>query len=320
MLSIIQDWPLSLGKLSRHLQPYTQEETGGERQGRSDPKPPRAGPFTNFSREQQEVSGQALADLGADTDTHGSPGYRQTETHTHTHTHVMPLPVPGCAGLGHDHEGLVPWQGHTRMPSHPSPRQGSRMVSFPPKRQKIPMKSIEMLLPFRMQRNSNAPPGMDGCWQMTWGWSVSHHGWRKQRGKQSVLYGAGPGAPGLGDPSSVLVGSREEILKFEFKCCFFCDRGEVRAREGRAPLPGSPQPSRKKPCLAQGRRMVQRTTGEIEEGVRLGPCQPLAQERGWTQPGEAVSLGTHSWMEHPAFHGGWIVQGHPLQDCPSSMG
>lgn len=142
----------------------------------------------------------------------------------------------------------------------------------------------------------------------------------KAEGKQSVLYGAGPRAPGLGDPSSVLVGSREEILKFEFKCCFFCDRGEVRAREGRPPLPGSPQPSHKKPCLAQGRRMVQRTTGEIEEGVRLGPCQPLAQERGWTKAGEAVSLGTHSWMEHPAFHGGWIVQGHPLQDCPSSMG
>lgn len=44
--------------------------------------------------------------------------------------------------------------------------------------------------------------------------------------KWSVLYGAGPGAPGLQDPSSVLVGSHTEILKFEFKCCFFCDKEE----------------------------------------------------------------------------------------------
>lgn len=36
--------------------------------------------------------------------------------------------------------------------------------------------------------------------------------------------------------------------------------------------------------------------------------------------GEAVSLQGHSWMEPPAFHGGRIVQDHPVQDCPVKRG
>lgn len=55
---------------------------------------PRAGPFTDFSREQREVSGRALADLGADTDAHGTPGYSQSNTHTHIPPATHPLPSP----------------------------------------------------------------------------------------------------------------------------------------------------------------------------------------------------------------------------------
>lgn len=147
----------------------------------------------------------------------------------------------------------------------------------------------------------------------------------KAEGKQSVLYGPGPGAPDLRDPSSVLVGSCGEILKFEFKRCCFCDRGELRACEARAPIPGSPWPSCEKPCPAQGRTeqgMAQQATGEMEKSssVRPGPCQPLEQERGRREPGEAECLGKHSWRELPDFHGDWTVQNYPLQDCPSSIG
>lgn len=111
---------------------------------------------------------------------------------------------------------------------------------------------------------------------MTWGWSTSHHGQTKQRGNGLCFTGQVL-AP---LPSEVAVqcwwDHVEKSLQFEFRRCFFCDRGEVRAREARALLPGSPWPPHKL-CLAQGRMeqgMAQGATGEMEESsrVRLGPC------------------------------------------------
>ena len=56
------------------------------------PGPPGAGPFTDSSREQREVSGQALADLGTDTNAHGTAGY--------SHTHPPTVPQPSKGGTG----------------------------------------------------------------------------------------------------------------------------------------------------------------------------------------------------------------------------
>lgn len=50
-------------EMKQALAAYTQEETGGERQGSLTPSSTRAGPFTDFRREQREVSCWALADL-----------------------------------------------------------------------------------------------------------------------------------------------------------------------------------------------------------------------------------------------------------------
>lgn len=105
----------------------------------------------------------------------------------------------------------------------------------------------------------------EGWWQRTRGWLWLQEG----EGKWSVLYGAGPGAPGLRDPSSAPVGSRTEIHKSESKSCFFCDKSEVRAGEERAPLPGSPQPSHKaRHGAGDGPRDQGREKSKLQHGTR----------------------------------------------------
>lgn len=105
---------------------------------------------------------------------------------------------------------------------------------------------------------------------------------QKGEGKWSVLYGAGPGAPGLRDPSSALVGSRREIHKSKSKCCFFCDKSEVRTREERAPLPGSPRPSHKAwHGAGDNPRDEGREKSKLQRGTRaLLTLKPGEEEEG----------------------------------------
>lgn len=116
----------------------------------------------------------------------------------------------------------------------------------------------------------------EGWGQMTRGWSMSYHGWTKQRG--NGLCFTGQVLAPLASEVAVQCwwDHTEKSLQIEFRHCFFCDREEVRAREVRALLLGSPWPPHKL-CLAQARMeqgMAQRAKGEMEKSshVRLGPC------------------------------------------------
>lgn len=85
-------------------------------------------------------------------------------------------------------------QGHTHTHHHSLHQdKAAGWVFYPPKGKNIPVKSLEILLPFRMSRNSHAPPRMvltrRGWWQMTWDWSMSHHGWTKQRENSPCFMG-----------------------------------------------------------------------------------------------------------------------------------
>lgn len=68
--------------IKQHLQPTHRNELVAKGKAGLTPSFPRAGPFTHLSREQREVLGQALADLGADTDAHGTTGYKHTNIHS----------------------------------------------------------------------------------------------------------------------------------------------------------------------------------------------------------------------------------------------
>lgn len=103
---------------------------------------------------------------------------------------------PGCAGLSHSHrEQGLSWQGpshtHTHKNTHvPFTLQQGKPAgwNFPKKRQPPP---------FPHQINRDTPVFHDaeespdsrqnawnkGWWQMSWGRSRYHHGWREQRGK-----------------------------------------------------------------------------------------------------------------------------------------
>lgn len=74
--------------IKQHLQPKPRNELAAKGKAGLTPSLPKAGPFTHLSREQREVLGQALADLGADTDAHATAGY----TYTHPRHPRHPLP------------------------------------------------------------------------------------------------------------------------------------------------------------------------------------------------------------------------------------
>lgn len=67
----------------------TWEETGGKRQGRSDPRSPRD-TFTHGSREQEGFRA-GTGELRADTDSHTTPGYSQTHSATDPPIDTQPL-------------------------------------------------------------------------------------------------------------------------------------------------------------------------------------------------------------------------------------
>lgn len=67
------------------LRACTQEGTGGKRQGRCDPRCPRA-PFSHGS---SEGSRAGTGDLRADRDSHTTPGYSQRLYQRHSHTQPL---------------------------------------------------------------------------------------------------------------------------------------------------------------------------------------------------------------------------------------
>lgn len=156
------------------------------------------------------------------------------------------------------------------------------------------------------RRFQQGPVAKDSGLAQEWLWL------QEGEGKWSVLYGAGPGAPGLRDPSSAPVGSRREIRKSESKSCFFCDKSEVRAgRRGHRSQGLLSHPT--KPGIGQG--TAQGSRGGRNQSSSMGPepGQPLNQGRRRRRvAAEAESSGSRSWMEQ-------TVQDQPLQDCPSSV-
>lgn len=91
-------------------------------------------------------------------------GYRQTDKHTDTHTRTI----------------------------YPPTRQASRMELLPKKATPLPRqinRDAPVFHDAEESPHSTQNPWNEGWWQMTWGWSRYHHGWREQRGNSLCFMG-----------------------------------------------------------------------------------------------------------------------------------
>lgn len=144
-------------------------------------------------------------------------------------------------------------------------------------------------------------------------------------GKWSVLDGAGPGAPGLQDPSSVLWDHMEKSLNLSSSAASSVTKGKGECVRQEHPSWGLLGHSTRTLGGPGQDRAGDDPMGHRRDGEKL-QCETralpasLEQETQRKEPAECVSLGKHSWVEPPDPPGDEIVQDHPRQDCPSSTG
>lgn len=164
-----------------------------------------------------------------------------------------------------------------------------------------------------------------GWWQMTWGWSRYHHGWREQGGNGLCFMGQVLEPLASKIPVQCWWDHTEKSLNMSSSTASSVTKGKgerVRQEHPSWGLLGHPTRALGGPGqdrAGNGPMGHRRDGGKLQCETRALPA-PLEQERQRKEPAECASLGKHSWVEPPDPQGDEIVQDHPLQDCPWSTG